>query len=302
MKKSIILLILAMFLTCSILPVYATETSIFDADIMSSMDNLKKSFNFTKEENIHIDQVDGNSVISMTKGTVGHWMISKEAVTYDQFVYTVEVSGGAGDGTSLSEISIFVGADDRYMNGVQVYLTKRGNEYVSVQAASKHDGEFDKPLQSGDYFADADDAATIFKIELRVINEDLDIYVNDTYMNTFTEMGGFDGHVGVRCSKTNDIKIYSIGLVPVTSTDVETTPPSSTDSLVFPTDDPIVMPSNTPETPVVTDAPESLQPNVDDDHQDDSEQSSVPLIVGIGIGVVALACVGVIVLVMKKKK
>lgn len=301
MKKKVLLLILVVLLICSILPVYAAEESIFDADVMSSMENLKKSFKFTKEENIAIDQVDGASVISMTKGTVGHWIISKEAVTYDQFIYTVEISGGASDGTSLSEISIFVAADDRYMNGVQVYLTKRGNDYVSVQAASKHDGEFDKPLQSGDYFVDADDAATIFKIELRIINEDLDIYVNDTYMNTFTEMGGFDGHVGVRCSKTNDITIHSLALVPVTSTDVGETP-SATDSLVFPTDDPIVMPTDTTENPIVTDEPESIQPDVEDDHKDDSEQSSLPLIIGIGVGVIALVCVGVVVFVMKKKK
>ena len=301
MKKKVLLLILVVLLICSILPVYAAEESIFDADVMSSMENLKKSFKFTKEENIAIDQVDGASVISMTKGTAGHWIISKEAVTYDQFIYTVEVSGGASDGTSLSEISIFVGADDRYMNGVQVYLTKRGNDYVSVQAASKHDGEFDKPLQSGDYFVDADEADTIFKIELRIINEDLDIYVNDTYMDTFTEMGGFDGHVGVRCSRTNDITIHSLALVPVTSTDVEETP-SATDSLVFPTDDPIVMPTDTTENPIVTDEPESIQPDVEDDHKDDSEQSSLPLIIGIGVGVIALVCVGVIVFVMKKKK
>ena len=89
MKKKVLLLILVVLLICSILPVYAAEESIFDADVMSSMENLKKSFKFTKEENIAIDQVDGASVISMTKGTAGHWIISKEAVTYDQFIYTV---------------------------------------------------------------------------------------------------------------------------------------------------------------------------------------------------------------------
>ncbi len=277
--------------------VYASEGSIFGESITSSMTELKKHFNITNEENVSITEKNGESIISMKSGERGYWIISKESVDYQEFNYTVELSGGNFDGTSNREISIFLGADERYMNGVQVYISKRGGDEVTVQVAEKKDGLFSTAiLKLTQFVENASDASTLFKFELNIIGEDMDVYLNDEFLDTVTVMNGFAGRVGVRCSNQNDINVHSLSLVEV-KTSQNTAEPLPTDGLVFPTDDLVV--GTTAPTDKVTSVPSTQSPA----NEEQSKDGSSLAIIGIVAGVVVVICaVTTFVLIRKKKK
>ena len=317
-KLNVILLVLSMILICSIIPVSAENASFFGDTVTSSMEEVQKYFNITNPDCVSVITENDMPVIHMQSADSGHWIISKEKVEFPEFSYTVELAGGEAIGT---ELSIFVGADPRFLNGVQVYITKRGMEYVSVQGATRKGGLYTKVMDEMATIDDCNEEETYFKIQLLVYETDMDIYVNGELIGAMYVESGFKGHVGVRCSRDGgNLRVKKIALVegeidieadntpsdapatqaPTSPSDATQAPPQTatqaptTAPTQAPTDEPTVAPT---QKPISTDAPATQVPDNNNDGM------SAGALGGIVLGIVAGICVIAILVffVMKKK-
>lgn len=199
-------LIAVMICTLSILPAQAAHTSIFGDAITSSIEEVKRYFDMTKQDKVSTTTESGVPVIYMQAAEVGHWIISKDSVDLSAFTYTVNVAFGEGVGR---EVSIFVGADSRYFNGFQVYLSKRGSNLVFVKAAELIDGNYTKVLEETVLVDNGDSSETYYKIQLQIKDSDMAVYLNDEYISSVHIEKGFKGRVGVRCTGQNNVVAVS---------------------------------------------------------------------------------------------
>ncbi len=303
-----LVLIAVIILTGSLLPISAANASLFGDAVTSSMTEVEKYFDITNPDKVSVVQENNYSVISMKSGNSGHWIISKKPVLSPNYTYTVELAGESKTG---AELSVFVGADPRFLNGVQVYLTKRGNGQVTLDGAIREAGLYNKVISCTPDVADADSKDTYFKIELQVFEYDIDIYLNDEYLETITMTEEVEGHVGVRCSSAGgELRIKSMSLVEEAADN--TTPDTS--STIPPTATPTEMPTGSDEitatkTPVAgttqkvdVSTPMTNAPT-QDVKTDENSGISMGAVGGIVLGVVVVICViAVVVFFIIKKK
>lgn len=302
------LLIMAVtILLGSLLPISAADASMSWETIPSSMAAVEEYFNITDPSNVSVVTEEDYSVISMKSGKSGHWIISKEPVLVPNYTYTVELAGESKVG---AELSVFVGADPKFLNGVQVYLTKRGNGAATLDGAIREAGLYKKVMTSSTDLEDVDNKATYFKIELQVFEFDIDVYLNDEYFDTISLAEEVEGHVGVRCSSNGgELRIKSMSLVEGQSnTETPSTAPATqqpTASAEVPTATQGTMATKQPETtqkvenstPVTTIAP------TQDVEAKDNTGISMGVVGGIILGVVVVICgIAVAVFFIVKKK
>ncbi|MBE7067114.1 MAG: hypothetical protein E7385_06140 [Ruminococcaceae bacterium] len=317
-KLAVTLLLAIMIMVCTVIPVWAENASVFGDSITTSMTEVEKYFNITNTDNVSVTTEDGMPVIYMQSADTGHWIISKDAVDFSEFTYTVDLAGGQDSGT---ELSVFIGADPRFLNGIQVYITKRGKETVSVQGAIRKAGLYEKIMDEAVEIENCNQEETYFRVQLYVSGSDMDVYVNGIYVNSIYIEKGFEGRVGVRCSSAGgDLRIKELALVegsidieadnateepaatdvpadptekPADPTDVPSEPTASTVPTTAPTSEPV----NPTQAPLATDSPATQQPD------NDSQGLSMVALGGIILGIVAVIClIAVIAFILVKKK
>lgn len=308
-----LLMVAMLIFTLCFIPAQADSTSIFGDNLTSSVDEIRTYFDMTEQGKVTTTTENDVPIIYMEAAETGHWIISKDPVDLAEFTYTVNVACAEGSGR---EISIFVGADSRYLNGFQVYLTKRGSDTVSVQAAERKSGVYTKVLDeyiSVDY---SDSSECYFKIQLQVIGSDMDIYVNGEYVNSVYVEKGFNGRVGVRCTGTNnaagtsDLRIKELSLIgeiidiqPEENTPVpqKTDNPAQTpgqEATTAPTKAPTQAPTNEPVTTI-----NPTQVPSDPNNDVNNDEVPVALVGGIVLGAIVCICAIAVVtyMVIKKK-
>lgn len=311
MRFGLLMMVITILLG-SLLPSAAASAAMSWETVPSSMAGVEEYFSVTNPDNVSVVTEEDYPVISMKSGKSGHWIISKKPVLVPNYTYTVELAGEAKVG---AELSVFVGADPKFLNGVQVYLTKRGNGAATLDGAIREAGLYKKVMTCSPDLADVDNKATYFKIELQVFEFDIDVYLNDEYLETITVTEEVQGHVGVRCSSAGgELRIKSMSLVEEAST------PTDAPATQQPTEAPTEQPTPSADVPAETQDTTATQPPehtqkvenstpattiapTQDAQPEDNTGISMGVVGGIVLGVVAVICgIAVAVFFIIKKK
>ncbi len=257
MKKRIVTLcMVVMLLICCVgnssYAAPSASQNLYGEEIISSKTELEKHFYLNEPDAVSMIVEDGTPLIHMKRTnfddgiTVRLRSLKKMESSY--FTYTVVLASKKLAQLSFCELPIFVGSDADCKRFVQVYVNKSAEDSVTVNTALLEDGKFNKIGSQTAWVQDAALDDTFFEIRLEVYGEDMDIYLNDEYVNTITEMDGFAGYVGVRCS--GEMKVKSISLVenmPETESAAPSQTTSPEETFSFPEENPTTNVSYPPQ-------------------------------------------------------
>ncbi len=279
---------------------------MFSSQVVSSRAELEKAFYLNEPNGVSIINKDGHSMISIERQNYSGATTrirSRERVNTSYFTYTVELASKRVSKLTFCEMSIFFASDEACLNMTQVYVNRptTGNT-ATVKTAVCENGVWGDPIWAQSHEirnASLDDTFVTIKVE--AYGEDMDVYVDDEFLYSFTSLDGFDGYVGVRCAGETMVK--SISLVENQTQDETAEPtaegtkaPATKTPISFPTEDATLEGSSSVGTanPEVTSSPES---------EERDKGLSTTEIVGIVLGcVAAVAIVAVVVYAIKTKK